>query len=88
MSTRLPAMPRPNVIVASTRPGRVGRRPGDGFTEVAVRHGAFGEVRLVELGHPCHDEPHHPSEGRHLHRRTREWSETGDAARAPLRVSA
>ncbi|MER7330319.1 MULTISPECIES: hypothetical protein [unclassified Micromonospora] len=29
-------MPRLNVIVASTRPGRVGRRLGDWFTEVAV----------------------------------------------------
>ncbi|MFI5486579.1 MULTISPECIES: NADPH-dependent FMN reductase [Micromonospora] len=78
-------MPRLNVIVASTRPGRVGRRIGDWFTAVATAHGAFDEVRLVDLAEvalPFHDEPHHPSEGRYLHQHTREWSATiaaGDA---------
>ncbi|MFG2099179.1 NADPH-dependent FMN reductase [Micromonospora echinaurantiaca] len=78
-------MPRLNVIVASTRPGRVGRRIGDWFTAAATAHGAFDEVRLVDLAEvalPFHDEPHHPSEGRYLHQHTREWSATiaaGDA---------
>ncbi|MFI7489516.1 NADPH-dependent FMN reductase [Micromonospora echinaurantiaca] len=78
-------MPRLNVIVASTRPGRVGRRIGDWFTAVATAHGAFDEVRLLDLAEvalPFHDEPHHPSEGRYLHQHTREWSATiaaGDA---------
>ncbi|MFI6328878.1 NADPH-dependent FMN reductase [Micromonospora chersina] len=78
-------MPRLNVIVASTRPGRVGRRIGDWFTTAAVRHGAFDEVRLVDLaevGLPFHDEPHHPSEGVYLHEHTRSWSETTAAADA------
>ncbi|MBQ1076299.1 NAD(P)H-dependent oxidoreductase [Micromonospora sp. C31] len=78
-------MPCLTVIVASTRPGRVGRRIGDWFTAIAAAHGAFDDVRLVDLaevGLPFHDEPQHPSEGRYLHRHTREWSGTvaaGDA---------
>ncbi|MGS2614187.1 NADPH-dependent FMN reductase [Micromonospora sp. LZ34] len=78
-------MPCLTVIVASTRPGRVGRRIGDWFTELATRHGAFDEVRLVDLAEldlPFHDEPHHPSEGRYLHRHTREWSAIVDAGEA------
>ncbi|MEV5690840.1 NADPH-dependent FMN reductase [Micromonospora globbae] len=78
-------MPRLNVIVASTRPGRVGRRIGDWFTEVATRHGAFDDVRLVDLAEvalPFHNEPHHPSEGRYVYRHTRRWSETTAAADA------
>ena len=78
-------MPRLNVIVASTRPGRVGRRIGDWFVESVVRHGAFDDVRLVDLaevGLPFHDEPHHPSEGRYVHRHTQEWSATTAAADA------
>jgi NAD(P)H-dependent FMN reductase len=78
-------MPRLNVIVASTRPGRVGRHIGDWFAAAAVRHGAFDEVRLVDLaevGLPFHDEPHHPSEGRYVHEHTRRWSDTTAAADA------
>ncbi|MDH6464252.1 NAD(P)H-dependent FMN reductase [Micromonospora sp. A200] len=78
-------MPRLNVIVASTRPGRVGRRIGDWFVTAAVRHGAFDDVRLVDLaevGLPFHDEPHHPSEGRYVHPHTREWSSLTAAADA------
>ncbi|HEX2773354.1 MAG TPA: NAD(P)H-dependent oxidoreductase [Micromonosporaceae bacterium] len=65
------------VLVASTRPGRVGRRIGDWFTARAVRHAGFDDVRLVDLAEidlPFHDEPHHPSEGRYLHQHTRNWS--------------
>ncbi|MFF4876627.1 NADPH-dependent FMN reductase [Micromonospora sp. NPDC000668] len=78
-------MPCLTVIVASTRPGRVGRRIGDWFTAIATAHYAFDDVRLVDLaevGLPFHDEPHHPSEGHYLHRHTREWSATVDAGDA------
>ena len=78
-------MPRLNVIVASTRPGRVGRSIGDWFVSTAARHDAFDDVRLVDLAEvalPFHDEPHHPSEGRYVHRHTREWSATTAAADA------
>ncbi|MDT0531920.1 NAD(P)H-dependent oxidoreductase [Micromonospora sp. DSM 115977] len=78
-------MPRLTVIVASTRPGRVGRRIGDWFTTLATAYDAFDDVHLVDLaevGLPFHDEPHHPSEGRYLHRHTREWSATVAASDA------
>jgi len=75
---------RLTVLVASTRPGRVGRQLGDWFAELAVEHGGF-EVDLVDLAEvalPFHDEPHHPSEGRYLHQHTRDWSATIDATDA------
>ncbi|MGW1057125.1 NADPH-dependent FMN reductase [Micromonospora rubida] len=93
-------MPCLTVTVASTRPGRVGRRIGDWLTAIAAEHDAFDDVRLVDLtevGLPFHDEPHHPSERRYLHRRTRERSAAVDAfvllarlsaALAPVRVPA
>ncbi|MGW3601449.1 NADPH-dependent FMN reductase [Micromonospora sp. NPDC005161] len=80
-----PTTRRLNVIVASTRPGRVGRMIGDWFTDAAGRHGGFDDVRLVDLaevGLPFHDEPHHPSEGRYLYRHTQRWSATTAAADA------
>ncbi|MFI0792760.1 hypothetical protein ACH4OY_08680 [Micromonospora rubida] len=73
------AMPCLTAIVASTRPGRVGRRIGDWFTAIAAERDAFDDVRLAEVGLPFHDEPHHPSERRYLHRHTREWSAAVDA---------
>ncbi|MGW0431582.1 NADPH-dependent FMN reductase [Micromonospora sp. NPDC003197] len=75
---------RLTVLVASTRPGRVGRQLGDWFAERATEHSGF-EVNLVDLAEidlPFHDEPHHPSEGRYLHQHTRDWSATIDAADA------
>jgi NAD(P)H-dependent FMN reductase len=71
-------MPRLTVIVASTRPGRVGRHIADWFIEIARDHGGF-EVcvaDLAEVNLPFLDEPHHPSEGRYQHEHTRRWSAT------------
>jgi NAD(P)H-dependent FMN reductase len=73
-----------NVIIASTRPGRVGSTvaawfvsqiPADLNTEIEV-------VDLAELGLPMLDEPHHPAERRYLHDHTRRWSASVDAADA------
>lgn len=78
-------MARLNVIVASTRPGRVGRVIGDWFTGIATAHGAFDVhvVDLAELDLPFHDEPGQPAEGGpYLYQHTRRWSETTDAADA------
>lgn len=71
------------VLVASTRPGRIGRQIGDWFAARAVEHGGFDRVRLVDLAEvdlPFHDEPHHPSEGNYLHQHTRDWSAIVGAA--------
>jgi NAD(P)H-dependent FMN reductase len=77
-------MPLLQVIVSSTRPGRVGRAVGDWFAAAAEAHGAF-DVELVDLAEvalPFMDEPRHPRFRRYEHDHTRRWSETisrGDA---------
>ena len=72
------------VIVASTRPGRIGRRIGDWVAEAAQREGRF-DVELIDLKEvnlPFFDEPNHPMLGRYEHQHTRDWAATisrGDA---------
>jgi len=71
-------MPQLHVIVASTRPGRVGRSVGEWFAQVARDHGEFDVelVDLAEVGLPFLDEPKHPRLGDYEHEHTRRWSET------------
>ena len=77
-------MPTLQIIVASTRPGRVGLPIGRWVRDRAVEHGAF-EVELVDLaevGLPFLDEPKHPRLGEYQHQHSKEWSATitrGDA---------
>jgi NAD(P)H-dependent FMN reductase len=77
-------MPLLQVIVASTRPGRVGRPIAEWFAAEAERHGDF-DVELVDLAEadlPLFDEPNHPRLQDYEHDHTRRWSETisrGDA---------
>jgi NAD(P)H-dependent FMN reductase len=72
------------VIVASTRPGRVGRTVAEWFATEAEGHGDF-DVELVDLAEvdlPLFDEPKHPRLQEYEHDHTRRWSETisrGDA---------
>jgi NAD(P)H-dependent FMN reductase len=72
------------VIIASTRPGRVGLPVGQWFYDRAVKHGGF-EVELIDLAEvnlPFMDEPHHPRLGKYTHQHTKDWSATvsrGDA---------
>ena len=55
-------MPRLQIIIASTRPGRVGLPVGTWFDARARAHGVFDVelVDLAELGLPFMDEPNHP----------------------------
>ena len=72
------------VVVASTRPGRLGRPIADWFTGRAVEHGGF-EVEvadLAELDLPLFDEPRHPMTGEYEHRHTKDWSARVAAADA------
>ena len=65
-----------SVVIASTRPGRVGLPVGRWFFEQAKRHGKF-DVRLVDLkeqGLPLLDEPRHPRLGQYEHEHTKRWS--------------
>ena len=74
--------PRLQIIIASTRPGRVGLPVGTWFDARARAHGGF-EVELVdlaELGLPFVDEPNHPRLHRYTHRHTKEWSARVEAA--------
>jgi len=78
------SLPRLLVVVASTRPGRVGLPVGAWFYQRAVEHGGF-EVEWVDLAEvdlPFFDEPEHPRLRRYQHQHTRNWSariERGDA---------
>jgi NAD(P)H-dependent FMN reductase len=78
-------MHRLNVIIASTRPGRVGAQVADWFVPIAREHGGF-EVRVVDLAElnlPFLDEPEPAVEGRgYVHEHTRRWSAITDVADA------
>ncbi len=64
------------VVIASTRPGRVGLPIGSWFFERAKAHGKF-EVELLdlkEIGLPLLDEPKHPRLAQYEHAHTLAWS--------------
>lgn len=77
-------MPTLQIVIASTRPGRIGGAVGEWFAGVARAHGAF-DVELIDLAEvalPFLDEPQHPRLQKYEHDHTRRWSETvsrGDA---------
>ena len=77
-------MPRLLVVIASTRPGRVGLPVAEWFIAHARDHGAFNvEVAdLAELDLPLLDEPNHPRLRQYTKQHTREWSAQVDAADA------
>ena len=77
-------MPQLQVVIASTRPGRVGLPIGRWAAEAAAEHGGF-DVELVDLEEmrlPLHDEPHHPRMRRYTKDHTLRWSEKVSAADA------
>jgi NAD(P)H-dependent FMN reductase len=71
-------MLRLEVIIVSTRPGRIGLPIGEWFFEHAKKHGRF-EVELVDLARvnlPLYDEPKHPRFRDYQHDHTKAWSAT------------
>lgn len=77
-------MPQLSIIVASTRPGRVGLPVAQWFRDVAVAHGGF-DVELLDLAEidlPMYNEPNHPRMRKYVHQHTRDWSARIDAADA------
>lgn len=65
-----------HVIVASTRPGRIGIHVANWFFERAKAHGKF-DVELVDLKEvnlPMFDEPEHPRFQKYEHAHTKAWS--------------
>ncbi|HEX8994457.1 MAG TPA: NAD(P)H-dependent oxidoreductase [Ktedonobacterales bacterium] len=76
--------PRLMIIIASTRPGRVGAPVARWFRERAEAHGAFDidVVDLATLNLPFMDEPKHPRLRQYVHQHTKDWSARVDAADA------
>lgn len=77
-------MLRLNVVIGSTRPGRVGKPVGEWFHQFAQDHGGF-EVHLADLadfGLPIFDEPEHPRAQKYQHEHTKRWAASVDAADA------
>jgi NAD(P)H-dependent FMN reductase len=65
------------IIIASTRPGRVGLPIGQWVEAEARTHGGFAEVELVDLAAvnlPFMDEPNHPRLAQYTQQHTRDWS--------------
>jgi NAD(P)H-dependent FMN reductase len=76
--------PTLQIIISSTRPGRLGPTVGRWFREFAADHGGF-DVQLVDLADfnlPIYDETNHPLMQQYEHEHTRRWSVSVDAADA------
>ncbi len=78
------ARPKLVVLIASTRPGRVGLPVGRWVYQRAVEFAGFDVslVDLAELDLPFLDEPKHPAQGDYVHDHTKAWSEIVDDADA------
>ncbi len=81
-----PVMPEPllQIVIASTRPGRVGLPVARWFEAHARAHGGFRIqlVDLLELDLPFMDEPNHPRLRQYTKQHTKDWSAMVDAADA------
>ncbi|GAA3535720.1 NAD(P)H-dependent oxidoreductase [Amycolatopsis ultiminotia] len=70
-------MSKLEIVVASTRPGRIGLPVGQWVAREAQAHGGFAEVELVDLAEvnlPFFNEPKHPRLGEYEHQHTKDWS--------------
>ncbi|MCY0880233.1 MAG: NAD(P)H-dependent oxidoreductase [Firmicutes bacterium] len=81
-------MPHLLIVIASTRPGRVGLPVGQWFERLSREHGGFDiEVAdLKELNLPMMDEPHHPRFAQYTQPHTKAWSRMVDASDAVVLV--
>lgn len=72
------------VVIGSTRPGRVGGAIAQWFFELARAHGGF-EVELVDLAEvnlPLFNEPQQPIRQQYVHEHTKRWAQIVDRADA------
>lgn len=77
------------VIICSTRPGRVGPSVAKWFAEFAAKHEEF-DTRLIDLADfnlPVYDEPQHPRLQDYQHDHTKRWSASVSAADAYVFVT-
>ena len=77
-------MPQLQVIITSTRPGRIGLPVGEWFADRARAHGGFkvDVLDLADIDLPFMDEPKHPRLRQYVHQHTKDWSamvDSGDA---------
>lgn len=73
-----------NVVICSTRPGRIGPKVGAWFAGYARKEGSF-DVDLIDLADfnlPIMDEPKHPRLGDYQHAHTKKWAKSVAAADA------
>jgi NAD(P)H-dependent FMN reductase len=77
-------VPKLDIIIASTRPGRIGPAIATWVAEQATAHGGF-EVEVADLAEvdlPMFNEPKHPRLGDYAHDHTKDWARTVGAADA------
>jgi NAD(P)H-dependent FMN reductase len=72
------------IVIASTRPGRIGLPVAEWFESRAVAHGGFdidvADLAAIDL--PFMDEPNHPRLRDYTHQHTKDWSARVGAADA------
>lgn len=74
-----------HIVIASTRPGRVGESIARWFLEFARENGGVFQAELVDLaevGLPVFDEPHHPRQRKYVNAHTLRWSASVNKADA------
>jgi NAD(P)H-dependent FMN reductase len=78
------ALPTLNIVISSTRPGRVGPSIARWFCDVAATRGKFKPVvvDLAEFNLPIFDEPEHPKLQKYRHGHTKAWSKSVASADA------
>ena len=78
-----------NIIVGSTRPGRVGPLIAQWLKEAAEKHGKFAVefVDLADFDLPLLDEAAHPATRQYSHLPTKRWSASVASADAFLFVT-
>ncbi len=82
-------MPKLLIIIASTRPGRIGLPVANWFVEQATAHRGFelDVADLAELRLPLLDEPNHPRLRQYTKNHTHAWSARADAADAVVMIT-
>lgn len=78
-----------NIVICSTRPGRIGPAIATWFHQVAREHGKFDAV-LVDIADfdlPVFDEPKHPRLQQYEHDHTRRWAASVSAGDAYVFVT-
>lgn len=77
------------IIICSTRPGRVGAAVAQWFNGYAREHSGF-DIELIDLAEvnlPLYDEPQHPVKQNYKNEHTKRWSQSVAAADAYVFVA-